>query len=590
MALRWIGYLLLASLLGCAPALLAQEKGEGTDAAASTPVDAELQVKLASPRAAMRTFLRAPAKEAAVCLDLSDVGGSLAAKAKGEEYAFKLKAVIDRMWLVDYDAIPDDPSNTTPYVLADSTKHLTGEDLADARKIVIAPDAQGLWRFTPGTVRSIDELWKRWSDREVLQGVLSHDADPFPVWLEKQFPQRFRNTTFLLPDYQWMSLLVLVVLGFVADLVVRTLLTHLTRAWFRFVRKETDVAIDRKLWKPLGLLTQALMWYAGTKLIGLPAWALSALLVGLKFFAVVTAVWTAFMATNLLGAYLRRQAAKTETKFDDLLVPLVTKSLKVFAVLAGVLICGEAFNLPMKTLLGGTAIGGMALALASQDAVSNLFGSVTVLVDRPFEVGDWVLADNVEGTVETVGFRSTRIRTFYNSLITLPNSKLTTAVVDNMGKRRFRRIKTMLGVQYDTTPEQIDAFCEGIRELIRRHPYTRKDYYHVYFNEFAESSLNILLYCFLECPDWSIELREKHRLFADILRLASQLGVGFAFPTRTLHLHNEPPADPPPELASAEQTGARYAAQIAGPYLPPDQSRGPVEFRGPTDLDDESPE
>ena len=94
--------------------------------------------------------------------------------------------------------------------------------------------------------------------------------------------------------------------------------------------------------------------------------------------------------------------------------------------------------------------------------------------------------DDVEGTVEKVGFRTTRIRTFYNSLITLPNLILLTAKVDNMGARRYRRVKAMLSLTYDTPPEKIDAFCEGIRELIRRHPYTRKDYYHVYFNEFID--------------------------------------------------------------------------------------------------------
>ena len=234
-------------------------------------------------------------------------------------------------------------------------------------------------------------------------------------------------------------------------------------------------------------------------------------------------------------------------------------------------------------------IGGAAFAFASKDAVSNLFGSVTVLTDRPFEIGDWIVTEGVEGSVESVGFRSTRIRTFYNSLITLPNSRLTTAAVDNMGRRRYRRIKTMLGLQYDTTPEQIDAFCEGIRELIRRHTYTRKDYYHVYFNEFADSSLNVLLYCFLECPDWSIELREKHRLFCDIIKLAQRLGVSFAFPTSTLHLFQEEHGGGslPTELSDPIEAGQRLAAHIAGPLKSPEPGRGGVEFTGPTELSDD---
>ena len=144
----------------------------------------------------------------------------------------------------------------------------------------------------------------------------------------------------------------------------------------------------------------------------------------------------------------------------------------------------------------------------------------------------------------------------------------------------------MLSLQYDTRPEQIDAFCEGIRELIRRHPYTRKDYYHVYFNAFSGSSLDILLYCFIECPDWSVELREKHRLYVDIVRLAETLGVSFAFPTRTLHMHSESPPGAAPEITDAETFGRQHAAQIAGPRLSPSERPGAVLFEGSTSVED----
>ena len=148
----------------------------------------------------------------------------------------------------------------------------------------------------------------------------------------------------------------------------------------------------------------------------------------------------------------------------------------------------------------------------------------------------------------------------------------------------------MLGVQYDTTPEQVEAFCEGIRELIRRHPYTRKDYYHVYLNQFGSSSLDILLYCFVECPDWSVELREKHRLFLDIIELAQRLGVSFAFPTRTLHMfQEESTAEDPLQFGDPMLAGKRSGARIAGPLLQGNQRPGSVEFGGPSDVDlDES--
>jgi MscS family membrane protein len=392
----------------------------------------------------------------------------------------------------------------------------------------------------------------------------------------KLFPEHLHQTRFLLPDYKWICIAVVILLGLIADLIARLILHQVTAASFRLLKR--DRTVEKARWRPAGLLAQAIVWYVGTEAIGLPDQASLILLIGLKFFTVVAAVWTGFHLIDVLVGFLRQKAEGTATKFDDLLVPLVSKTLKLFAICVGVLSCAEALNLPLTGLLGGLGIGGAAIAFASKDAISNIFGSVTVLVDRPFEIGDWIVSEDVEGTVEAVGFRSTRVRTFYDSLITLPNSRLTTAAVDNMGRRRYRRITATLGVSYNTTMEQMDAFCEGVRELIRRHPYTRKDYFHVYFNAFGDSALQVMLYCFVECPDWSIELREKHRLYADILKLAETLSIDFAFPTQTLLMHQAPDLPPASPVPSPLDAGRQSAAEIAGPLLTGDDRPGAVEF------------
>ena len=408
-------------------------------------------------------------------------------------------------------------------------------------------------------------------------------------WLEEHiFPQAMQGVHFLLKDYQWYCLIAVIFAGFVADMITRFSLKWLTRAWYRHVRSDAEGGAQQNPWKPLGLLTQVLTWYWGTRLIGIPTQLVLILLVALKFFAVFVAVWTTFRLIDILSNIMAKRAEKTVTKFDDLLIPLVSKSLKALSICVGVILFADMFDLDWTALVGGIGLGGAAIAFASQDALGNFFGSLTVLTDRPFEIGDWIVTDGVEGTVETVGIRSTRVRTFYNSLVTLPNSRLTTAVVDNMGKRQYRRLRVTLGVEYDTTPAQIEAFCEGIRELLRRHPFTRKDYYHVYFNNFSDSSLDILLYCFLECPEWSMELREREQLFLNILRLAEGLGVSFAFPTQTLHMFQQTAAagSASAKLASPALTGQKLAAEIAGPLIDPAERLGPVEFSGPTDVPD----
>jgi MscS family membrane protein len=555
---------------------------------AAATVDPVLAELLQSPRKTMETFLTAVNEDrlddAARCLDLSQVAVTEEAKqVKAPEYAYQLKEVIDRMVRVDYDEVDEvSGGQRSELFRLDSIIQEKGFDTTDASRIRIKPNEQGLWLFTADTVAAIDGLYARWQGRPKKQLLAASKARrPPAVWLADQFPG-YRETHFLIPDYQLICLSLLIFVGFAADLLTRGVLRVLTRAWFKYHGEELPE--QRRVWKPIGLLMQALVWYGGTKLVGLPLFALGVLLIGLKFFTVVAAVWTGFYLIDLLAAVVAKQASRTESKFDDLLVPLISKSLKAIAICVGILTCAQAFELPIAGLLGGLGLGGMAIAFASQDAVSNLFGSITVLLDRPFEVGDWVITEDIEGSVETVGFRSTRIRTFYNSLITLPNSRLTTAVVDNMGRRRFRRVKTTLGIQYDSSPQQIDAFCEGVRELIRRHPYTRKDYYHVYLNDFNASSLDILLYCFLECPDWAVELRERHRLFVDILQLADSLGVSFAFPTRTVHML-EQGLPPQSELGS----DALLAGQTSAARISAARSReplGPVRFDGPTPLEE----
>jgi MscS family membrane protein len=585
-----IAVLVLGTQIAGLPSATAQlENVVSEQKATKTPVDAsenpteELVPQtpsLPSARAALRTFFDAAKSQdwagAAICLDLSALPSDLSQTARND-LAYKLKEVIDRLEYVNLDEVPAESDWDAAYSIPRDNP---------TAPVHVARGEDGNWRFTADTVANIEELNKWYKDAPKVAGR---------SWLAESFRKispALMKTAILIPNYQWLCLLLLIFLGFLADLITRLVLRHATAAWFRFAKVDDKDRIQQKLWKPMGLLAQALTWYVGTLLIGLPPMALTILLVAVEFFAVVAGVWTAFRLIDVLAAKLAARAAKSQTKFDDLLVPLISRSLKVFAIAIGLIVFAEAFNLPITGLIGGLGIGGAALAFASKDAVSNFFGSVTVLTDRPFEIGDWIITDGAEGSVESVGFRSTRIRTFYNSQITLPNSRLTTAIVDNMGRRRYRRIKTMISLQYDTKPEQVEAFCEGVRELIRRHPYTRKDYYHVYLNAFGESTLEVLLYCFVECPDWSIELREKHRLYLDIMRLADSVGVSLAFPTRTVHLFNEQhqARDMPFDDSDAGSAGQRMAASIAGPLATGNQRPGAVEFVGPSEIGDSASE
>ncbi len=517
-----------------------------------------VDARLANPRAAMEHFLRSVndvargdrsrIDDAVACLDLSNVPAAIRAE-RGPDLAVKLKEVIDRTRYVVLEEIPADP-NASPYVFL---RQAEGE-------IVIARSGDGAWRFTRRTIDSVPSLLDSLEDRKRVEGAVAAPIGISPgLWLQSKVPSTLRTERLWLEDWQWIGLFVLILVGLTLDKIVAGFLYSTLQRFFRHYKVEMAERIIRNGLRPVGLLVMALVWMLGLRYLALPDQLYAILLIATKLVAVAAALWAAYRITDVVTEFLLKRAGETESKLDDVLVPMFRRAIKVFLAVIGIVFLADSLDINITAFLAGLGLGGLALALAAKDTVENLFGSLTVLIDRPFNIGDWVKIDNQEGTVTEVGFRSTRIRTFYDSEITVPNATLINTAVDNMGARRYRRWSTKLGVQYDTSPERIEAFCEGIREIIRQHPYTRKDYFHVYVNEFNASSLDILLYVFWEAPDWTVELQERHRLFLDILRLAHRLGVEFAFPTRTVHLSQNPPAPEEfqsPELPSPEDVAA----------------------------------
>jgi MscS family membrane protein len=519
-------------------------------------VVAQFLPHLSSPRATMETFINGMnawsdggLEEALSTLDLSELDAQVREEV-GQERAVMLKRIIDRYKYVRYVDLPDDPEGPQFGFLTNP-----------AGSIVIAPvevEEGGMkaWRFTAKSLDNLKSLYKIYRDRPVIVGITDSTPTLSSLWIWEQIEDHvpfLLHKTILLENYQWLGLFAIILVGMGLSRVIAYVLVVAIRKWFSREKLHLDQRLEKDFVRPIRIALMTWVWLLALTLLGLPPSVLTILRIGAKSATAVAAVWAIYRLADILGGYLGEKATKTETKFDDLLVPFVVRSLKVFVLLVGFVVVAETLRLDYKGLLTGLGLGGLAFALAARDTVSNIFGSLTILLDRPFHIGDWVRIGDIDGSVESVGMRSTRVRTFYNSLITVPNGELITATVDNMGARRYRRIKTTISITYDTPPEKIEAFSEGIRELIRKHPYTRKDYFHVYFNEFTAHSLDLLLYCFVETPDWSTELRERHRLFVDIVRLAKGLGVEFAFPTQTLYVRQEESAGAQPSPSGADE-------------------------------------
>ena len=534
---------------------------------------------LASPRATMDSFLGAmndikrgdPERITAAVdtLDLSEVN-ALVRGERGADLAWMLLDVMDRTRLVNLKKVPAHTQGK-PWMFA---KY-------DAGLVRISPQPDGRWLFDRETVANLPAIYDELSAQEPVVG---DDVDrshlPLHLRLRQHLPGGLKQRTFLLENWRWLALRTIAAAGVLMDGLVSLLLRLFMRGW----RERTghgayrDVS-DRTL-RPLGLLAMAAIWWVGINLLGLPESALLVLLLAVKFLASAAGVWTAYRLVDLVSAWLEHRAKQTVNKIDDVLAPLITRTLKIFVTVVGLIFIADNLNIDVTGLIAGLGLGGLAFALAAKDMVQNLFGSITVLLDRTFTVGDWIRVGDQEGSVERLGFRSTRIRTFYNSVVTVPNSKFITADVDNMGERRYRRLSTKLTIAYDTPPDRIEAFCEGIREIVRQHPYMRKDYYHVYLNGLGDSALEVLVYVFWETPDWGTELRERHRFLLDCLRLAARLGVEYAYPTQTLYVRQEEGEQEgeQQEIDAARDLGMTVARDIVGHSTGLGEQPPPVRF------------
>jgi len=245
---------------------------------------------------------------------------------------------------------------------------------------------------------------------------------------------------------------------------------------------------------------------------------------------------------KILFVYLEKLTIKTENTLDDQLLPVLNKLASLLLWSFGVVYILDYVGVNVTALLAGISIGGLALALAAQDTVKNFFGSIMIFLDKPFQIGDLIEFNGVLGSVEEVGIRSTRIRTVKNSLTYVPNALLADSVINNLGLRVYRRFNTTLGITYDSSPESIEKFVDGIRQIIEMHPKTVNDNYEVHLNSFADSSLNILVNIFFDTQIWSDELKYRHEIMIAMIKLSEALGIRFAFPTQTLHIEEMPQA------------------------------------------------
>ena len=254
---------------------------------------------------------------------------------------------------------------------------------------------------------------------------------------------------------------------------------------------------------------------------------------------IVVLFWSVLNFLTHLAENLHKVTDKFGDKVSHDVANFVIKSLRFFILIIGFIAVLQEWGYNVSGFLASLGLVGMAFALAAKDTAANLFGSLVIFTDKPFKVGDWIKTPQVEGTIENVGIRSTKVRTFAQALVTVPNAVLANSAILNWSRMGKRRIKMNIGLTYNTPVDKVEAIIKDIKSMLENHPDIHQDTMHVYFSEFAASSLNIFCYYFTASTNWGEFMKAREDTYFQIMKIVESHNAEFAFPTQTLYINNE---------------------------------------------------
>ena len=455
-------------------------------------------------------------------------------RAEAEIAVQRIKAILDgRGLVIDFSELPEDP------------------DYVDTLNFKTSSIDHNKNRYAPFPIRLpeiyVEKSGNNWYYSEETLGLINQLYDKtFPIefsWLSNKYPDFFRAT--LLGILIWkpiallVTLVICIILYYVLEPFIFFILKHVQKIFSRKSSSGRMIKILHELARPFVFIILLRMIKNILPSFQLVKWN-AVLITGLRIAETVFWVMVFLKLSKTLLNMYHEYNKEGKSKLDRQLAPLLNKVIQGVVILVGFLHVLTVFGVDPTTVLAGASIGGIAIAFAAQDSVKNLIGTMVIFLDKPFQLDDWVSIDGVEGAVEKVGFRSTKIRAADTTLYQIPNSKISEADINNKGLRILRRYSTELGVRYDTPPELIEAFIDGIKRIIVLHPSTKSQAYNVDFIAYGASSLNILVNVYFKGLDWGEEQASKHILHLAILKLAASLGVEFAFPSTTMMIEQFP--------------------------------------------------
>jgi MscS family membrane protein len=363
------------------------------------------------------------------------------------------------------------------------------------------------------------------------------DSGPAPIaWAAKWFLPFLRAEIFGFSVASLLTSFLILLLS----LIFRNILSHLVLeriVKFSHGSSYLDARVVTALTKPLSAFLLLFGIYLALMVLPLDA-GLDGLVTNLfRGASMLAVVWGALMLSDVFADQLERRMAGQPQSLMSGFAPLIKKSLKIFVLVVGVLMTIDNLGYNVTGILATLGLGTAAIALASQDTIKNAFGAMMIALDRPFQVGDWIqVGDKVDGDVESIGLRSTKVRTWPKTILSIPNGVLANEYINNWSRMPKRRVKQIVGITYEATAADMEALVEDIRRILREDEGVQQDFILVNFTDFGDSSLDILVYYFTKTTAWLEHMDIRQRVNCKIMEAIRTRGLSIAFPTRSLYL------------------------------------------------------
>lgn len=515
-----------------------------------------------TPVGAVRSFFEAAGRAdydaAARRLNLSEIPEADRAEI-GRDLAWELEVVLERTLPIHYELLSKDPAGAPDDGLPPGLDRLgTVEGTAILLERVTEDDGAKTWKFAASTVERIPALYE------------AHGYGPLGEFL----PAAMFDIKFLdLQLWQWIGMILLVLAAWLLSWVGAAIVLRIVRPLVSRTETALDDQILHSMIGPFRFLLAVGLFAAGSVALALSISAYDFLGRIEVALVVVAVTWVALRIVDILETVLVNRLSDTDRASVIAILPLTRKVAKVFLIVIAFVALLQNLGFNVTGLLAGLGVGGLAVALAAQKLIANLFGGASLIADRPVRVGDFCrFGDGKVGTVEEIGLRSTRIRSLDRTLVTIPNADFSEIQLENFAARDRMRLFAMLGLRYETTPDQLRHVLAELRKLLVAHPRVTEDPARVRFVGFGAHSLDLEVFAYVNTSDWGEFLKIREDIYLRFMDIVRDSGTGFAFPSQTLYLGRDGGLDPSRTQAAEEQVRAwRESNELPFPDFSADQ-------------------